>query len=58
MKSEERFLAWMRLVDKAIRARCGLSLSDLPDWRYRDAFEERMSPAKVAREVLREEGFE
>lgn len=57
MKTEAGFRAWLAKVDAAIARKCGLSHLDLGDWRYRDAYEDGLSPAHVARLVLAEEGF-
>jgi hypothetical protein len=51
------FLAWMRKVDAALEARCGLTSGDLADFAYRDAFEDECDPEEVADEVLEENGF-
>jgi hypothetical protein len=46
------FDTWMRQVDECIGRRCGLSSSDLPDWTYRDAFDDGLSPEEAAAEAL------
>ena len=51
------FDEWMREVDRAVENRVGLSCYDLPDWNYRDAFEDGMSPGKAARKVIKSEGY-
>jgi len=47
------FEAWMRKVDAELVKRCGLQSSDIDDWRYRDDFENRVTPARSAARALR-----
>ena len=55
----QAFQAWLRDVDKLCLARFGLGLSDLPDIRTRDAFDNDVSPAEFFEEdvlaMMREE---
>lgn len=51
------FKRWMHEVDKEISGVCGLTSSDLADWRYYDGWQDDMTPTEVALEVLTEEGF-
>ena len=56
--SEAAFTAWMAEVDKHILNAVGMDHNDLPDWRYRDAFEEGMAPVKAAKRAVKAaEGF-
>lgn len=51
------FGLWMSKVDREIARVCGFTHEDLPDYCYRDAFEDERSPKEVAWEVLEEAGF-
>ncbi|MEC4763789.1 hypothetical protein VT930_11810 [Mycobacterium sherrisii] len=55
--SRPTFDEWMRLVDRELAQRCGLTHSDLADFCYRDAFNDECSPAEVAVEVLADNDF-
>ena len=46
------FDTWMKQVDAEIDARCGMTSGDLPDWMYRDAFEDGTSPKSAARQAI------
>lgn len=48
------FAAWMAKVDAAVIAKCGLSVSDLPDCCFSDWFEDGMRPGDAARAAIRE----
>jgi hypothetical protein len=54
---DERFGAWMYLVDRRLVRRIGFTSSDLEDWTYRDAFDGGMSPAEAAEEALEYAGM-
>lgn len=43
------FTDWMKKVDELLMARCGMCHRDLPDWRYRDAYDEGMTAREAAR---------
>lgn len=45
--------AWMRLVDAAVARIAGLSAYDLPDYCYRDAYDDGESPTATARAAIR-----
>lgn len=47
------FEEWMRKVDQLVQSRVGLSAHDLPDWRYRDAYDDEMTPARAAAHVIK-----
>jgi hypothetical protein len=51
------FEGWMKALDKAVIAECGLSYQDLPDWDFRAAFDNGIAPEAAARSVLDEAGF-
>ncbi len=43
----------MKKVDQACEARFGISIHDLPDFCFRDAFDDGETPARVALEAIR-----
>jgi hypothetical protein len=51
------FEQWMEQVDEAVQAMVGCSVYDLPDYCFRDAYEEGRRPRSVARDVLKEAGY-
>lgn len=51
------FTEWLRKVDAAVTATCGIGIDDLPDYAYSDYHEDGMTPKETARLVLQEEGF-
>jgi hypothetical protein len=52
------FAAWMKKMDAALEALCGMESGDLPDWNYADAFDdERDDFDDIAREVLEDAGY-
>lgn len=53
MHEDDGFKLWMEQVDCFIGKYCGLSTYDLPDWRYRDAYDDRVAPSRAARQVIR-----
>mgnify|MGYP001606131364 FL=1 len=58
---EQAYQQWMHKLEARIGARTGLSYLDLPDYAYRDAFEDGRTPSAVARAVIRaakSEGYE
>lgn len=57
MNDDKEFKEFMRQVDNALVAKCGMTHHDLSDFCYRDAFESGENPSEVADEVLEEEGF-
>jgi hypothetical protein len=53
------FDTWMKLVDKAVYARLGCSVHDLPDCCYRDWYDQGDRALTAARKAIRvAEGFE
>ncbi len=49
----EAFTAYMQDVDREVWAQLGCSVYDLPDYCYRDAFEDGEAPETVARKAIR-----
>jgi len=56
MDNKIPFSQWMRDVDKAISLLVGLISDDLPDWCYRDAYDEGLSAKVAARKAIRSAG--
>lgn len=46
------FAEWLAKVDKHVVDRLGICLDDLPDWNYRDAYDEGMTPARAASRTI------
>jgi hypothetical protein len=44
---------WLQRVNAYLVRKCGLGSDDLPDWCYRDAFDDGYTPSEAAREVIR-----
>lgn len=57
MKNSKQFNIWMDEVDQAVLDIAGCSVHDLPDYLFRDAFQDGESPRHVACELLQQEGF-
>lgn len=49
---DAEFDRWMEAVNNVIRLRCLLNADDLPDWSYREAFDEGWSPSDAAHEAV------
>ena len=49
------FEGWLRLTDKAVRRKAGLSLFDLADTTLYDFFEDGITPSEAATLVLSED---
>lgn len=47
------FEEWMREVNAALLALCGMCADDLPDWRYADDWREGVNPGRSARRAIR-----
>ena len=52
MNASLTFDAWLKIVNDELAARCGLGVADLPDWTYRDAYEDEQEPREAARMML------
>lgn len=48
------FEVWMAAVDRAVERRVGLSVHDLADYPFRDAYDDGVPAARVARDVINE----
>ena len=49
---------WLRQVDRELERTVSLSMLDLPDFNYTDAFNDETTPKEVADAVLKEAGYE
>jgi len=47
-KNDQTFEQWMKLVDKAVEAKIGMTTMDLPDIDFYDAYENGKSPSTTA----------
>jgi len=47
------FTEWMRQTDQAVFKKCGMFADDLPDYCYRDAYDNGDSPARTASAAIR-----
>lgn len=54
--TDPRFALWMYCVDRQVKRRVHFGCFDLEDWGYFDAYEDGMSPADAAREVIEYNG--
>jgi Family of unknown function (DUF5419) len=46
------FEQWMAEVDEVLVKKVGVSSADLPDWTYRDAFDQGSTPEEAADEAI------
>jgi hypothetical protein len=53
MHEDDGFKVWMEQVDAYTVKLCGLSIYNLPDWHYRDAYDDRTPPARAALSAIR-----
>jgi hypothetical protein len=51
-QSDSAFEVWMKKVDAVCNNRYGISIYDLPDFCFRDAFDDGETPASVVREAI------
>lgn len=52
MNTYTTYKEWRRQVDVWIIRMCGLSGDDLPDYRYRDAYHDEVTPKECAQDVI------
>jgi hypothetical protein len=55
--TQSTFEDWMAKVDAYVERLTGCSAYDLPDYGYRDAYDDGQTPLSVARAAIRESGF-
>jgi len=48
----DQFREWMREVDAYLEQRLGMSSDDLPDWLYRDDYDDGLSPEEAAENAI------
>ena len=46
------YTSWLRAIDREL-GRYGTSTDDLPDFLYRDAYDQEMTPCEVVKQLLR-----
>lgn len=51
------FNEWMEALDREVCDRAGVSVHDLADWNFRDAFEDEVSVSEAADDILEENGW-
>jgi hypothetical protein len=49
---DRSFAVWMLGVDRALRATTGFNHSDLPDWSWRNAYDDDLTPVNAAADAL------
>lgn len=54
LKPDTAFNLWMAKVNSALYIRCGMGADDLPDYTYRDAFDNGDKPDAVANRVIKQ----
>ena len=52
----QTFEEWMKEVGKEMWALVGCFPDDLPDWKYYDAYEDRVSPPVAAKRAIKAAG--
>jgi hypothetical protein len=58
MTTKITFTAWMSQVDEDLWELAALVSGDLPDWDYREAYDDGEDSLNVARAVLADNGFD
>ncbi|NED69869.1 hypothetical protein G3I15_54020 [Streptomyces sp. SID10244] len=49
---DRQFAVWMLLVDRKVRNYTGHAVTDLPDWGWRDAYDDDLSPHDAFADAL------
>lgn len=52
MNEDDGFKVWMEKVNHYVIRYCGMDYQDLPDWNYRDAYDDCVAPSRAARSVI------
>ena len=47
------FETWLEQVNGYMARLCGMSAYDLPDWNYRDAYDDGVKPTTAAKRAIR-----
>lgn len=55
---DQPFLDWMVECDLIVDRKLGVSLSDLEDWRWRDAYDDQYTPGDAVTEAIEELGYD
>lgn len=50
---KQTFEEWMKAVDQAVQSSIGVSVHDLPDYAFRDAYDDGVAPNRVAKRVIK-----
>ena len=50
---KQTFEEWYAEVDQWVLRKYGLSRDDLPDWNYRDAYDDGVKPTTAAKRAIR-----
>lgn len=50
--AKQTFEEWMARVNQLMDNYCGMVSEDLPDWCYRDAYDDGRTPGAAAREAI------
>lgn len=50
---KQTFEEWMKAVDQAVQNSIGVSVHDLPDYAFRDAYDDGVSAKRVAKRVIK-----
>jgi len=58
MSQELSFQDWMTKVNNLASKKMGVSIMDLPDFRYRDEYDSGASPAECVESLMEESGFD
>lgn len=53
MPNPAGFDVWMDRVNAALELKCGMDSRDLPDWPYRDAYDDGKSASRAAASALK-----
>jgi len=51
--AKKSFEVWLKELDEAVQAKCGMSYQDLPDGPFRDWYEEGKTPKGAAAKLVK-----
>jgi hypothetical protein len=51
--AKKSFEVWLKELDEAVQAKCGMSYQDLPDGPFRDWYEEGKTPKSAAAKLVK-----
>lgn len=52
MTAKLTFEEWMAEVNRLMVGKCGMGSEDLPDWNYRDAYNDGLTPNQAANQAI------